>query len=228
MDKFRKITEFKYAVFDLDGTLIDSVQYCQKAFADVAATRGVAEDEARQFYARTTGTPLDEQLKMLLLAKGVSYSEQEITVLKAGFNAEFIKYEITFFPGAKRLIQELYPRGVTTMISSASSDVTVEKRIRDGKLTSYISLFHGGTAIPKGQAHIDSFAKGLNISSADLAANGFFCGDGETDMRIAVNAGFYPIGVSGTVSAELLKAAGAKRVVAKIGDLLEDLKSNDP
>lgn len=223
MAKFRKITEFKYAVFDLDGTLIDSIEHCKKVFAALAGVRGIPEEEARQFYVRTTGMPLEEQFKMLLLAKGVPYTEQEITALKAGFNTEFIKYKIKFFPGAKRLVQELGSREITVMISSASSDFTVEKRLRDGKLISYVSLFHGSTAIPKGQAHIDSFAKQLNIRAADFAANGFFCGDGETDMKIAVNAGFYPIGIAGTVSAELLEASDAQRVVKNIADLLEDL-----
>lgn len=228
MAEFPKITEFRYAVFDLDGTLVDSVSYCQKVFAELAANRGIPEKEAYDFYASTTGLPLDIQFKKLLALKGFLYTKAELEDLRAGFNREFIKYNVSFFPDAICLIHALERAGVRLFVSSASSDETVIKRLNDGEILSRFERTCGSTQIDKGPAHIEEFAKHLDVLPVEFAMNAFFCGDGERDMEIASTTGLYPVGIAGTVSAERLYGAGAKRVVDRIGDLLQDLLPNDP
>lgn len=219
---FRKITEFRYVVFDFDGTLVDSVGLCKKVFAQLTARLGITSAEASEFCTRTAGTPLEEQFKTLFKWKRVAYNEETIVVLCSEFFSKYKEHKTKFFSGAKRLLRELSRLGIVIMISSGNTDSIIAKRLSDGGVAPCIAICCGSTNIPKSPAHISYFANKLCVSIEDLGANGCYCGDGGTDMKIAVATGLYPIGVSTTVRAELLITSGAARVVTNLADLLED------
>lgn len=222
MISVRKITEFRYVVFDFDGTLVDSMGFYKKVFTQLTTRFGIASAEASEFYTSTAGTPLEEQFKMLFKLKRVAYNEEKIAVLCSELFRKCKEHKTRFFPGAKRLLRELSRLGIVIMISSGNTDSIIAKRLSDGGVTSCVAIFCGSTNIPKSPAHISHFAKKLCVRIEDLGTNGCYCGDGGTDMKIAVATGLYPIGVSTTVRAELLIASGAARVVLNIADLLED------
>lgn len=218
----KKITEFPYVVFDMDGTLLDSMRLYEKIFIKMMAEFSIGAEKAKEFYTRSAGIPLEQQLKMILADNSVRAGEMQIRALVARFRKAASRDKTKFFPGAKKLVRELSKRGINVMISSGAFDESIAERLSAGGLTREIPFYCGSGTIPKGPAHIAELAKKLRIKTEDLARYGCFCGDGETDMRIATQTGLYPIGVTGTVTDELLFKAGAKRVVNRVGDLLQD------
>lgn len=223
MSELKKITEFLYVVLDMDGTIVDSMPLYTRIFIKTTAKFGIGAKKAKEFYTRSAGTPLEEQIETILRSAGRNPGKSEIRALADQFRKDASRDKTKFFPWARKIILSLASRGITVMISSGAADQSIAERLEAGGLVSAVPFFCGSSVIPKGPAHIVELARKLNIRPEDLAQNGCFCGDGETDMRIATQTGLYPIGVAGTVKAELLYAAGAKRVVGSIGELLKDL-----
>lgn len=218
----RSIYAFNYAVFDLDGTLLNSITACHDAYAYSVARFGIERDVAVAHYHTTTGLPLRQQYRLLfeqerVNAEGVTFDE-----LQSAFDEVFGTRPASFFDGALTTVQTLQQAGTMLFLSSASSDAVVAKRLRDGLITEAFTLALGSTAVPKGQRHIERFFRSVGATPHEFAQRGVFIGDGETDMRIGRAAGMYAIGVAGTVSAERLRAAGAHRVVPSVRMLMAD------
>lgn len=223
MELTRSAFAFRYGVFDLDGTLVDTMPACGRIFAELAASYGCDPDEARSFYFATTGSPVREQFREIIRRTGRSPAPEELACLWVEFGRRFDKEPTVFFDGAADLLHELRAAGTVLFVSSASPDNTVRRRLTDGGVLDLFELPLGSTAIHKGRGHHDEFAARVGARHADdFAKDAFLCGDGETDMRIAASVGAFAIGVMGTVDGTRLLAAGANRVVPSVASLLKD------
>lgn len=218
----RSVFSFDFGVFDVDGTLVDSIPFCSGIFADVVGPLGVPRDIAEEFYHRTTGQPMRVQYRTILAQHGVAAPDDLVESLRRSFDRRFVALDVPWFPKARRALADLRRKGVTLFLSSAAPDAAVWKRLASGNAARHFTVGYGSSAVPKGRRHVELFAEAASIDLADLASRAFFCGDSETDMQIARECGLHAIGVRGTVSDERLLAAGAERLVTSVGDLLSD------
>lgn len=222
MRKIRSVYAFRYGIFDLDGTLADTMADCGRIFAELTVPYGASREDAHEFYYQTTGSPMREQFREILRRHGHRPKQDELDALWEEFGRRFGITPTTLFPEVPRLLYRLRAAGVRLYVSSASPDATVRKRLRDGAIGGRFELAFGSTAVLKGRAHVERFAANEGLEVADLANNAFFCGDGEADMRIAKAVGAHAIGVLGTVDGTRLLAAGAERIVRSVAELISD------
>lgn len=222
MAEHRSVLDFDFGVFDLDGTLIDSMGECGRIFAELLKSYEVPLYAGRQYYYDTTGSPMREQFRGVLKKYGARFNDADIEKLRKEFDERFLACDFDLFPGAKQLLSALVAAGKTLFLSSASSDDCVSKRLRAGKLRPLFLRAFGSTALVKGPSHLESFAKAARKSPGEFAKKTFFCGDGEADMRIGKKAGMYSIGVKGTSSPARLRKAGADRLITSVRVLLKD------
>jgi len=220
----RSAFSFRYGVFDNDGTLVDTMGHCGRIFAETLAPYGIAEEDARSHYFSTTGRPMAEQYGQILSHHGIEAGAALFAALRDDFGAKFLEIDAPFFPGAKRCISALADAGLMLFVSSAASDACTWKRIAGSGVADRFTLAYGSSALPKGPLHLAAFAKIARVSIEEFAGNAFLCGDGEADMAIANAAGMYAIGVDGTVGEARIRAAGARRVVTAVGELLADAR----
>ena len=107
----------KYAIFDLDGTLLDSsemwrelgVRYLE--MMDVVPEKGLA--------AKLSEMSLPESAVYLREAYGLPYSAEEIVRQFARMTERFYKEEVSLKDGAPRLLAELHTRCVRMSIATA-------------------------------------------------------------------------------------------------------------
>jgi phosphoglycolate phosphatase-like HAD superfamily hydrolase len=208
-------------VFDNDGTLVDSIPFCEGIFADVVAAYGIPKAEAMEYYARTTGKPMRDQYRGILSAHDIAFDDADIEGLRKQFDRRFLALDVKFFPRARRTLAAL-ARRQKLFLSSAAPDAAVWKRLVGGDAAKHFTLAYGSSAIPKGPRHLEVFAEVVGMTLDDFAERAYFCGDSEADMDIGRRAGMYTIGVRGTVSDSRLWNAGARRIVASVGELLAD------
>jgi len=218
----RSVFSFRYGVFDLDGTLVDSIVPCIRIFSELASDYGIDRRAAADSYLGDTTLSLEDSFRRVLSEHGKEAGQARIDRLMTRFTAMIRREPIAFVPGAKRLVRRLHERGSVLFVSSGSPDETVDRRLGSVLARGLIRRAFGSTAVVKGPEHIELFADGLGLTLREFAADAFICGDFEKDMAIGRETGLYAIGVLGSVDAGRLRLAGARRVVPDLKTLLAD------
>ncbi len=215
--------KIKYAVFDLNGTLIDAMSIYTRVFCDVLKRRTGIENldipDIEKYSVAATGTPWDEQFTYVLDSH--KYSTDEVPKLLDEFCNIVNETKYSLFPKVKELLELFKEKGYRVLITSGSSTGAMIKRIYDLGILNNIDFLLGFDTYKKSKKHMEMLAENENVSLEDFAGQAIYFGDGPGDMRIAKNSGLYAIGVAQTINTELLKDAGADLVLEKIGDALD-------
>lgn len=208
------------ALFDVDGTLVDS-NY-QHAFAWWEALRQHGHTVPIASAHRAVGMGTDQLLDHLL---GPDRDEDETDALSAAHQALAARFwpSLTALPGAADLIRSCARRGWRTVLASSASarELEVLRAVvdADDALTAATSADDVEHAKPAP----DVVGAALRRVQGDPERS-VLIGDTVWDVRAARRAGVRCVAVlTGGFSRQELNAAGAMEVYESTGDLLEHL-----
>lgn len=167
----------KAIVFDLDGTLVDSMGgFSAVAVNIIHKYFGIDEKEAAQMYRETSGLPFEFQLKVLF--------EGHPSIQKAAQEYEILKlkdYESKpFFYDVIRTLPLLVQSGYKLCVSSNNHEENVVKRIKE-QSHNFDMILGYREGFFKGKDHFDLIHKEFNLSADEL----LFVGDSLNDARTA-------------------------------------------
>ena len=124
----------KLIIFDLDGTLIDSVGIWNKIDERVISTLGGKleegidigkfRDKALAEFSKNTD-PYSEYCGYLGKICGSDLSKQEIKELRYSIAEKLLREEVDYKPCAENVIKYLYQKGFKMVIGSTTNDYTV-------------------------------------------------------------------------------------------------------
>lgn len=212
----------KAVIFDLDGTLLDTLQDLGDSGNAVLEARGFPThpiDAYRTFIGNG----------MLNLVRDI-FPDEHRPAIGEETDAVLAEYREAYgrnwqnttvaFPGIPELLDELGERGVPIgVLSNKAHDFTekcVEAFLDRWKWDVVLGARDGVPKKPDPAGAIEA-AKVLGLSPAECC----FLGDSDVDMMTAVNAGMQAVGVSwGFRPVEELKEAGADVVLDAPGELL--------
>ncbi|MEW6408299.1 MAG: HAD hydrolase-like protein [Patescibacteria group bacterium] len=223
-------TTLKIGIFDADGTLFDTVDSVTKVFADIIFKRyGLDEKTSERFFKETGGLALDQQFKLLLMNEAGMILENEETNEMAEELRERIKdFPTPLFAEAIETAKLLYEiLGCRLFISSNARQDRLNARVVRHMHPNYFSVWLGTdreVKIKKGIGHLMYFAGNLGLTPYDFFARAFFVSDGPPDMRLALKYGILPIGIATSVSADMLREAGAQFVISSLSELPDLIK----
>ncbi|MCP4217497.1 MAG: HAD family hydrolase [bacterium] len=220
----------KAVIFDLDGTLLDSLQGIVDAMNGLLERLGfpIHPPAAYKYFV---GEGITE-----LVSRALPEDVREKVDINEMVRQYRELYQETWpkksppYEGIPRMLQELYKRNIKLAILSNKSD-DFTKRMADALLD--------GTAGPGGSQPLWRFElilgarpgipskpdprTALEISEAIgiQPSETIFVGDTNIDIQTACNAGMFPVGVSwGFRPVEELKTAGAEYILETADDLL--------
>ncbi len=171
----------KCLVFDLDGTLVDTMgDYGDQAARLMYQHYGTEKAQARANYFRTSGLPFHQQLKILYPdADSTESVAQAFEDWKDGY---LLNIELPAIVGA--LFQKWRASGLRIAISSNNGEDYVTRMARDWPVDAALG-YRQCDGFAKGETHFEALERQFNISRTDM----LFTGDSPNDLRIALRCG---------------------------------------
>ncbi len=214
------MNKYKFAIFDLDGTIIDAITMYTKVFSEILNIKyGINIWDSKSYYLDSIGNPIEVQFGYML--KKNNRSVEVVPQLVNEFFETVNKVNFNLFEGAEEIIVKFYKEGLKLFITTGSQTIDTQQRLRKMELLKYFSFVLGSELISKGPQHIEKFSQVTNTSIEDFSRKSFYCGDGSSDMEIAKHFGIYAVGIAQTLSKEKLFKAGADVVVDQIRDVVK-------
>jgi HAD superfamily hydrolase (TIGR01509 family) len=212
-------------LFDLDGTLIDSVYEHVLAWAGALRSVGIVVPNWK--IHRRIGMNGKSMVPQLLREPEVKPRTVKVGALEEKHDAAFSKAvsDIRLLPGARELLRYLSKSGIRWAIATTGNRKQTTRLLRDLKVSSHTVVITGDDVI-KAKPSPDVFvlaAKRLGVPIEDCIV----VGDSPWDMLAAGRRRALAVGLlSGGYSEGELEEAGAFRVYADPSEMLlhiEDL-----
>lgn len=200
-------------LFDLDGTLIDTMQ----VFADVAADvmvrhHGIDRVAARHAYLATSGIPFFKQLEVIAPGdKRNAAASDEFERRKIEATGDVDPSETTL-----EALAHLRARGIEVGVCSNNFQDQVDRFAE--RCSARFALALGfGNGLAKGQTQFDHACQTLGVERDELV----FVGDSIADANLAIDYGMRFVGRLGTFDARTFgEVAPEAPVVAELTELL--------
>ncbi|MCI8557310.1 MAG: HAD family hydrolase [Lachnospiraceae bacterium] len=211
---------YRACIFDLDGTLCDSVEsiaYCANhALRDLGMKEASLED-----YKIFVGDGVDMLVRRLLRFNGEE-SDRQFDVLKEKYMGYFLDgcmYHVVPYPGIPEALRELKGLGAKLGVISNKPHANTLNVIEQVFGEGVFDWVQGQTKDmprkpdPAGALYT---AKKLKV----LPGECLYVGDTDTDMRTGTAAGMHTVGVLwGFRDRKELEETGAKEIIAEAGML---------
>ena len=206
------------AVFDIDGTLVDSRASIHRAACEAARDIGLPEpdyDRVRQI----VGLSLEHA--MAVLEPGLA--PDELARFIAGFRASFQRmynegHEEPLYPDATATLRRLHRDGWRLALATGQNRRGVARNLaREG----WADLFISSHCAEDGPGKPDPAMLHAAMAACDAEpSQTVMIGDTAHDITMAVNAGVLPLGVAwGFHTVEEQQAAGARHVARSFSEL---------
>ncbi|MBQ5316552.1 MAG: HAD-IA family hydrolase [Oscillospiraceae bacterium] len=182
---------YKLAVFDLDGTLVDSLADLGNACNAALAKHGFQTHETEKYrYFVGDGVPM-----LIRRALPQDVSDEVREAVHASFDEEYHRSYNVFtrpYDGVKKLLEKLSHSGVLTAVASNKPDVFTQTIVREmfGDVFSYVSGKKDRYEKKPAPGIVFHIMDKLGVSAAETV----FIGDSSVDMLTARNAGTDSIG----------------------------------
>ncbi len=207
--------DIKGVLFDLDGTLIDSLELHIQAFQWIFQHEGiyVSREELEPLLGMT---PQDIIGKFL---KNKSKKELWDLAIKKEEHLFELTEHINPLPGVVDFLKELKINGVITIVISSTHRSLVNRLLSTAGITQYFDDMVSGDEITHGKPDPEPFL--IGIKKTGLKKNNIIgIGDSIHDIKSAFRSGIKVIGVTtGKTPAEKLSEAGANCVAENMSKL---------
>ena len=206
-------------IFDLDGTLVDTVETRIQAWLAVFAEEGIpATHEQLEPMIGVDGRKLARDVAT---ADGIELApgRDEAIDQRSGEIYGMLNRDPRPLPGARELLLDLDERGIPWAIATSSRREQVATSVDALRLPRQPTVVDG-SRVERAKPAPDL----LLVAAQELGVEpgeAWCVGDSTWDMRAAVTAGMVPIGVTtGAVDARALFDAGARATIGSLREVI--------
>lgn len=190
----------RYCIFDMDGTLVNSMGYWKYLEREFLESKGVTGARLEDVLVDIQHLTVPEACALFIERFGFHGTVDSITDEFNALMAEHYRTDIEAKPGVPAYLDALQQRGVTMCIASATSTPLVKICLEHLNLTQYfdfiLSCVDVGSSKDKPEVFLEA-ARRLGAAPADVAV----FEDSAVAAATAKNAGFYVVGIYDAVSA---------------------------
>jgi HAD superfamily hydrolase (TIGR01549 family) len=207
------------AIFDVDGTLVDSVKAHAAAWQDVLNEFGhaIPFDDIRQ----QIGKGSDELLKAFLTPEEIERSGEKIAERRVEIFKDQYMQLVRPFPKVRDVFQQYKHDGYKIVLGTSAKAEELQSYL---KLLNIDDLIDGKTSADdadKSKPHPDIFEAAVAKIPGGKPEEAIVIGDTPYDAQAAIRGGMKPIGVlCGGFSEQQLREAGCVEVYPEVGAIL--------
>jgi phosphoglycolate phosphatase len=207
--------KYKAVLFDLDGTLLDTLEDLADSMNAVLAARGHPAHPVEK-YRFFVGDGVEE-LARRALPPAFSHDESEVKACVLAMRDEYgarWDHKTHLYPGIAEMLDGLMRKGVVLTVLSNKPDAFVKEIVARffGRWT-FASAQGARPDVPRKPD--PAAARAISLAVEIAPPDFLYLGDTNTDMQTAVAAGMYPVGALwGFRSEKELREAGARSLAA--------------
>jgi len=210
------MTRLSTVLFDLDGTLIDSVRLILDSYHHTLAAHGLPPRSDEE-WLEGVGTPLTAQFGALQATAGM------LDALIATYREYNLKHHdrmVTVYPGVVDVVRELKQYGIATGLVTSKNRSGALRGLALAQLESLMDVLVCADEVENPKPHPEPVEKAVRLLGADPATT-VYVGDSIHDMRSGRAAGVRTAAVLwGPFGREHLEGAQPDHWLEKPEDLL--------
>ena len=197
---------FKAAVFDIDGTLIDSMPIWEDLDAEFLKTQGIelSEQEKQELNATMWTMTVDEGIRYLKETYALSLPEEAIRKALDDVIEHFYVYEVPAKPGMRELVEALHDAGVPMALATVGAPAHETAALKRLGLLDYFESMYDCNSLgtTKREAVIYETAVKALLGSGFEPARVLVVEDVLHALTAAKQAGFTTVAVEDAASAK--------------------------
>ncbi len=208
------------ALFDVDGTLIDSVDQHARAWRDAFREFGkqVTKEEVRS----QVGKGSDQFLPVFLTRQEIKRFGKELVERRGKIYLKRYFPRVKPFPKVKELLRGIRAAGVRVVLASSAEENELKKYVKLAGIGNLIENYTSSEDAQKSKPHPDIFKAALKKLGKVRKGEVLVVGDSPFDAEGAKCAGLKSIGfLSGGFTRAQLRRAGVCEIYRNPADLLK-------
>lgn len=213
----------KAVLFDVDGTLIDSVDFHAQAWQDAFKDYGV--DVPFEAVRAQIGKGGDQLMPVFLPREEVDRRGEEIEAHRAKLFRDRYLSRIRPFPGVRELFQRVREDGTWVVLASSSNAQDLEQYQRIAGISDLVDAVTSADDVAHSKPDPDIFAAALARVAPVRTEEAVVVGDTRFDAEAARKIGLTVVGVlSGGFPEEELRTAGCSAIYKDPEDILRNFE----
>jgi HAD superfamily hydrolase (TIGR01509 family) len=181
------MTEFKGAIFDMDGTLLDSMTVWDSVAAEYLKSQGIIPSD--DVNAAVHAMSIQQVCEYFCSAYGLSLTLEEITCGINGMVEDFYFHKAPLKDGVSEALERLQKRGVKMCVATATDRYLVERALKRTGILAYFERIFTCTEAGAGKDLPDIFLQARDYLGTGLEDTVVF-EDALYAIRTAKAAGF--------------------------------------
>ncbi len=184
----------KYAIFDMDGTLVDSMGYWDELAEEYLHSQGVLSVPP-EILQQTAPLPMGETLALFIRVFGLDDTPERARQSLWAIMEEHYRRDIGLKPGAEAYLRELSRRGVAMCVVSATPEPLMELCLTRLGVRGYFQFVLSCESVGAGKDRPDIYHAAAERLGAAAPAEAAVYEDSNVAVRTAKAAGFWTVGV---------------------------------
>lgn len=208
---------YRLAIFDFDGTLVDSAPGIVDVMRDVCVEYKFSE-KTLELWSHLIGVPLFRQVEILFPEHDSKFHHEVAQRYRDIYDLRAIEI-CPPFGGLEEMLRTLREAEILISIASSKRRHLIDTVLEFHKLADYFSLVVGAEEVSKHKPDPESVHVSVKKLNVDLAES-VVIGDSSFDLDMARNAGVDAIGVTtGIHTREYLSKSEPKHIVSSLEEV---------